>query len=130
MAQKFQLQPLVGTEAFTYRVGTTTEPLTEKDRGKAVTLGAENQMVLADADDVIYGFLSSVEPGTMDGYVLGGVQEQDFHEVDTTGLDVGDLVVVESNPVRGTQGKTKVKKATDTPIIVWVVVRSGLIKRL
>lgn len=127
---RFQLQPLVGTEAYTYRVGTKAAPLTQADRGKAVTLGDANQMVLAGADDVIYGFLSSVEPGTRDGFVVGGVQEQDFHEVITTGLDVGDLVVVDSNPAVGTEGKTTVKKATGTPVIAWVVVRPGLIKRL
>lgn len=127
---RFQLQPLVGTEAYTYRVGTKVAPLTQADRGKAVTLGDANQMVLAAEDDVIYGFLSSVEPGTRDGFVVGGVQEQDFHEVVTTGLDVGDLVVVDSNPAVGTEGKTTVKKATGTPIIAWVVVRPGLIKRL
>lgn len=127
---RFQLQPLVGTEAYTYRVGTKVAPLTQADRGKAVTLGEANQMVLADADDVIYGFLSSVEPGTRDGFVIGGVQEQDFHEVDTAALAVGDLVVVDSNPASGTEGKTTVKKAADTPIIAWVVVRPGLIKRL
>ena len=109
---RFQLQPLVGTEAYTYRVGTKDAPLTQADRGKAVTLGGANQMVLAGEDDVIYGFLSSVEPGTRDGFAIGGVQEQDFHEVITDGLDVGDLVVVDSNPAVGTEGKTKVKKAT------------------
>ena len=130
MAQKFQLEPLVGTEAFTYRVGTTAAPLVNADRGKAVTLAAENQMNLAAAGEEIYGFLSSVEMGTMDGFVIGGVREQDFHRVDTGDAVVGDLVEVVSNPASGTEGLTVVKKAVGTPIISWVVVRPGLIKRL
>lgn len=113
-------------------MGTIAEPLTAQDRGKAVTLGEANQMVLAGADDVIWGFLSSVEPGTADGFVIGGSQETGMFRVDTGAAAVGDLVVVDSNPARGTKGQTTVKTADpgDLPMIKWVVVRTGLIKRI
>lgn len=127
---KFQLERLVQTESFTYRAGTKAEPLTDADRGKAVKLGAANQVVLAGPDDEILGFLSSIEPGTHDGFKIGGVQEQDYQEVDTGTAAVGDLVVVDSNPARGTEGLTKVKKAASADLFKWLVVRPGLVKRI
>ncbi|MGK9744809.1 hypothetical protein O6251_23365, partial [Salmonella enterica subsp. enterica] len=96
----------------------------------AVKLGDANQVVLAGPDDEILGFLSSVEPGTHDGFKIGGVQEQDYQEADTGTAAVGDLVVVDSNPARGTEGLTKVKTAASADLFKWLVVRPGLVKRI
>jgi hypothetical protein len=114
---KFQLEELVRTEAVTYRGGPKATPITDNDVGKAVKLSAANEVDLAGADDEIFGFVSSVEPGTLDGFRIVGVKERDFKEVDTGSVPVGTLAVVASNPAKGTAGKTVVKaagKAGDT----------------
>lgn len=135
---KFKVGPLVGTEAITMRLGTKNAPLTDADRGKAVTLIGASQVDLAGDGDEIYGFVSSVEPGTADGFVIGGVQMKDFQLVDTTGLTVGDLVVVDSNPGKGTPGLTVVKAyeapqaydKTTSYTFQWMVVEVGVIQRV
>lgn len=125
---KFQLEKLVRTEAFTYRGGTIQDPLTDADVGKAVKLSGDNQVDLCADGDEILGFISSVEPGTLDGYVIVGVKEQDFQEVDTGSLTFGARVVAASNPAKGTAGLTTVKSGTPASFN-WIVVRPGLIKR-
>lgn len=135
---KFQLGPLVNTEAVTYRVGTKLAPLTDKDRGKAVKLIGPSQVDLAGPNDQILGFLSSVETGTTDGFAIGGVQETDFQLADTEALAMGTLVVVKSNPAKGTAGATVVEAyeapvaydATEMYTHKWMVVETGVLKRV
>lgn len=117
---KFQVGPTVGVVAETFRIGTKDDPLTDKDIGKAVKLVtgesgsapfAGSRVVLAGSDDEIFGFLSSVEPFTQDGYAIGGVVTSGYANVDTFGLHIGSLVVVSSNTTLGTAGLTIVKNA-------------------
>ena len=139
---KFQVRPTVGVTAETFRMGAKAAPLVDADMGKAVKIGAESQVVLAGANDEIFGFASSLESGTQDGYKLGGVITYGYAYVDTGTASVGDLVVVDSNPAAGTAGKTKVKKgaaavytegseAVATPSkYLWEVVHPGVIRRV
>lgn len=139
---KFQVRPTVGITAETFRMGTKEAPLVDADMGKAVKLGAESQVVLAGPDDEIFGFASSLESGTQDGYKIGGVVTYSYQAADTGVVAVGTLVVVDTNPATGTAGKTKVKAgaaasyATGTEAVatpnkyLWEVVHPGVIRRV
>lgn len=129
---KFQVRPTVGLVTETFRMGTKAEPLTDKDKQKAVTLAGPSQVDLAGADDEIFGFMTSIESGTQDGFKIGGVQVNDYAYVDTGNLQPGTVVVVDSNPAKGTPGLTKVKAAADPAEVVfkWVVLHSGVVKRV
>lgn len=132
--RRFKVGPLVRTEAHTYYGGKPSDgtDLVDNDRGKAVSLVGPSKVALGAADGEILGFLSSVETGTRDGEVIVGVKEQDYALVDTGTLAVGTLVVIDSNPARGTEGLTKVKAAAagTTPNFRWVVADEGVIKRI
>lgn len=127
---KFQVRPTLGVVTETFRMGTKAAPIVDADKGKAVNLAAESQVNLAAADEEIFGFVSSIESGTQDGFKIGGIQVDGYVEVDTGTTDVGDLVVVDTNPAAGVAGLTKVKKATDTPVHKWQVVHPGVIRRV
>ncbi|SPY08033.1 hypothetical protein [Oligella urethralis] len=128
---KFKVGPLVQEVAETFRVGTKAAPLVDADKGKLVTVGSEgSQVVLGEADGEIFGFLTSVEPSTQDGYKIGGVITKGYALVDTGDVAVGEYVVIDSNPASGTAGKTKVKKATGTPKYLWQVVDTGVIRKV
>lgn len=129
---KFQMTPTLGTVALTARVGTKVAPLSDADVGKALKLVGESQLDLAAADDEIFGFLSSVEPGTQDGFKIGGYVDTGLVEVNTGSVAVGTLVVVGSNADKGVAGRTVVKAAGDNApgTYKWVVVHPGLIKRV
>jgi len=130
MAQSYSVGPTVGLVTETFRVGTKAAPLVDADKGKAVTLAAESQVNLGVANGEIFGFLTSIEPGTQGGFKLGGVQTNDYALVDTGAAAIGDLVVIDSNPASGTAGKTVVKKAASTPIFKWMVVHPGVIRKV
>lgn len=135
---KFQVRPTVGAVAETYRMGTKEAPLVDADRGKAVKLAGESRVDLAGSGDQIFGFVSSIESGTQDGFKIGGVLTHDYAEVDTGALEVGTLVVVDSNPASGTTGKTVVKayaapaeySAASVLKHMWEVVHPGVIRRV
>jgi hypothetical protein len=139
---KFQMTPRVGVESEPARAGTKQAPLTDADVGKAVKLIGPSQIDLAEAGDEIFGFLSSIEVGTQDGFTIGGFVDKGYMEVDTGTVPVGTLVVVDTNPAKGTAGKTKVKAGADavytqgseavaTPATYkWVVVHQGVIRRV
>ena len=157
---KFTVGPTVGVVAETFRVGTKDTPLVDADIGKAVKIVAGesgqapfagSRVVLAEANDEIFGFLSSVEPYTQDGYAIGGVVTTGYARVDTAGLHIGGLVVVDSNPSEGTAGPTKVKNAPSATVVevrdsagtgteeltipyagifMWQVVENGVIRKV
>lgn len=139
---KFVMGPLVGTIAEPARAGTKLAPLTDADVGKAVKLVGDSQVDLAEADDEIFGFLTSIEPGTADGFTIGGFVETGYRNVDTGSVPVGTLVVVASNPDKGSPGKTVVKAGAEasyeagsesaaTPATFkWMVVSQGVVKRV
>lgn len=129
---KLQARPTVGLVTETFRMGTKAEPLTDQDKQKAVTLAGPTQVDLAGADDEIFGFVTSIESGTQDGFKTGGVQVNDYAYVDTGNLDVGTVVVVDSNPAKGTSGQTVVKAAAEPEKVVfkWIVIHPGVVKRV
>lgn len=139
---KFQMTPRLGVVTEPARIGTKEAPLTDADVGKAVKLVGPSQVDLAEADDEIFGFLASVEVGTQDGYAIGGIVMDGYVEADTGAVDVGTLVVVDSNPAKGTAGKTVVKagaaavytegsESVATPATYkWVVVHSGVLRKV
>lgn len=139
---KFLVGPIVGAVAETWRVGSKANPLTDADKGKAVKLAADSQVDLAATGDEIFGFLSSIEDGTQDGFKIGGVITGGYQIVDTAAVAVGKLVVVDTNPAKGTPGVTKVKagaaavytegsEAVATPSkYLWEVVSTGVIRRV
>lgn len=133
---KFQVRSTVGVVTETFRMGSKATPIVDADKGKAVTLAARSQVNLASEGDEIFGFVSSVESGTQDGFKIGGVQVNDYADVDTDSLPVGTRVVVASNPLTGTAGLTKVKAIVVDPDVyapntyVWVVVEDGVVRKV
>lgn len=133
MARAFVVNPIVQVPAYTFNLGTKTEPLTDADVGKLVTLTAGSTLDLGGADDEIYGVVSSIEVGTSDGMVVGGVKRDDYVIVDTGSVPVGSLVVIDSQPAKGTAGLTKVKAAADPSVLKgsrWIVIHAGRIQRV
>lgn len=128
---KFQMRSTLGPTVETARMGTVENPLTDKDKGKALALKGPSQLGLAGDGDEIIGFLTSIESGTQDGFKIGGFQSDGYAHVDTGDLEVGDEVVVETNPELGVAGLTKVKKAGETgTTFKWVVVHPGVIRKV
>ncbi len=135
---KFQVRPTLGVVAETFRMGTKLAPIVDQDKGKAVKLGDVSQVVLAGTGDQIFGFVTGIEPATVDGFKLGGVDDTGYQEVDTGALTFGTLVVVDTNPASGTTGVTKVKAyvapaeyAAATQLkYLWEVVHPGVIRRV
>jgi len=136
---KFSVKPTVGVEAETFRMGAKDAPLVDQDKGKAVKLAADSQVSLAaTSGDQIFGFMTSIESGTQDGFKIGGVQTTGYANVDTNSLAIGTLVVVDTNPSSGTAGLTKVKAyaapadydATAVLKYMWEVVSDGVIRRV
>lgn len=135
---KFQVRPTLGAVAETFRMGTKVAPIVDADRGKAVKLAGESRVELAGANDQIFGFVSSIESGTQDGFKIGGVMTEGYVEADTASLTVGTLVIVDTNPAAGTAGLTKVKAWTapaeyDPDVALkymWEVVHPGVIRRV
>lgn len=103
------------------RIGTTSDnpkASSAKDIGKPVKLSGDTVVLCADGNE-IYGFIESVNVGTMDGYAIGGVLSDPGHEVLATdevgNLAVGDLVVAGTPVALGTANPStgpNVKKAT------------------
>ena len=130
MATPYKVGPTIGLVTETFMVGTKAAPLVDADKGKAVKLADGSRAELGAATDEILGFLTSVEPGTKAGFKIGGLQMDGFALVDTGDAAVGDLVVVDTNPASGTAGLTKVKTATGTPKLRWMVMHPGVIRKV
>lgn len=94
---KFLMQPLIGTEAKTARLGAGTGAanlLNDNDAGKAVKLVGESRFDLCAAGDPIEGFIVAVDTATSDGYSTGGVR----------GDKRGDRVYVTADGLQATPG--------------------------
>jgi hypothetical protein len=97
-----------------------TGEFAQADVGKAVKFQDDGNgtftAVLCAANDDIDGFVSSVEPFTVNsGFSFGGVQVKGRVkvEVGTTAVALGDLVVLESQAALGTAGVPRVVKKPD-----------------
>lgn len=130
---KFLMQPLIGTEAKTARLGAGTgaaNNLNDSDVEKPVKLVGESRYDLCAVGDPIEGFTSTVDTTTQDGYSTGGVRgdkKGDRMQVTFDGLQatpgagviaVGDYVVTGSVAAKGVKvpaGGPKVCKATQQP---------------
>lgn len=87
----------------------------DADIGKPVKMGTANNYVLCVAGDEIEGFVTSMEPFTVNsGFSFGSVLVNGRKEVvvGTGTVAVGDLVVADTQAVLGTAGDPKVKKGT------------------
>lgn len=77
-------------------IGSNAKQASSIDIGKAVKVSGNTTVVCAEGDE-IYGFISSVEAGSKDGYSIGGVVADVGRECWANdaagGLAVGDLVV-------------------------------------
>jgi hypothetical protein len=86
-------------------IGTNAKQASSVDIGKAVKLSGNTVVVCADGDE-IYGFISSVEAGSKNGYSIGSVVCDAGREVWANdlagGLAVGDLVVASTAVALGT----------------------------
>lgn len=86
-------------------IGNTSKQASSTDIGKAVKLSGDAVVVCADGDE-IYGFISSVEAGSKNGYSIGSVVADAGREVWANdlagGLAVGDLVVSSTSVALGT----------------------------
>lgn len=130
---KFLMQPLIGTEAKTARLGAGTgasNVLSDADAGKAVKLVGESRMDLCAAGDPIEGFIVSVDTATSDGYSTGAVRgtkrgDRVYATADglqatpgTGTIAVGDYVLAGTITAKGTALPStgpKVVKATQQP---------------
>lgn len=127
---KFQISPVIPTEAETVRFGAGTaanQRFGNAELGKAVKLVGESRYDLCAAGDDIAGFVTSVESASLDGYSIGGFQDDCLTQVTFDGLQatpgtgtiaVGDYVVAGTAAALGTAlgtGGPKVCKATNQP---------------
>ncbi len=85
------------------------------DVGKAVTMGTANNMVPVAAGNEIMGFVSSVEPATINsGFSYGGVKRNGRMTVQVGAsqvgaIAIGDLVVADTPVALGTAGLAAVQ---------------------
>jgi len=140
---KFMIQPTIGVVPDTVRLGSTPDVvgrLGDSERGKAVKLAGESRYDLASAGDALEAVIFSVEPATLDGYTIGGIQDEGALNVTFDGLQatpgvgtvaVGDWIVVGTVAPKGAAnaGPVKVCKATSqTPgVFAWRVVSLGAV---
>jgi hypothetical protein len=101
----------------------------DADVGKAVKLGTANNYVAVAANDEINGFVTSIEPFTVNnGFSFGGVvvSGRVLAEVGAnqgaTPMAVGDYVVADTPVALGTAGKAKVKTGSPTKFF-WRCIR-------
>jgi hypothetical protein len=124
---KFKLQPLIGTEADTVRLGAgsgAANYVTDLETGKLVKMVGDSQYNLTAPGDQIEGYINSVESFTADDFSIGGIVDEGRLKVTLDGLQatpgtgviaVGDYVVAGSVVVKGTAlagAYPKVCKAT------------------
>lgn len=123
---KFKMTPLIGTDAFTARLGAASgsaNHVTDVEIGKPVKLIGDSLYNLTAAGDQIEGFINSVEGATADDFSIGGVVSKGRVRVTLDGLQatpgtgviaVGDYVVTGTAVAKGTalSGYPKVCKAT------------------
>ena len=87
------------------RIGNNTKQASSTDIGKAVKISGDAVVVCADGDE-IYGFVSSVEAGSKNGYSIGSVSCDVGHECWANdlagGLAIGNLVVASTAVALGT----------------------------
>lgn len=111
---KFKLQPLIGTEADTVRLGSASGSanyMTDLEQGKPVKLIGDSLYNLTAAGDQIEGFINSVESFTADDFSIGGIVTEGRVKVTLDGLQatpgtgviaVGDYVVAGTAVAKGT----------------------------
>jgi len=128
MATKRQMLIQPYQPDFTENLGNNTGQFSDKDIGKAVVYNGD-QMDQAAAGDQIVGFVTSVEPATVEGHSVGSVRKTGrVWAADEAGtLNVGDRVQAGTPIALGTVGKANVV-ALDTvahpqPTYNWVVIR-------
>lgn len=101
------------------KLGATGAKMTDADVGYPVKLAADSQFDKCVDGNPIEGFVTSVEPFTVEDHSFGGVQTGGFKQVVVTGpIAVGDYVVA------GTGGKLKraptmTADATTHPKYLW-----------
>jgi hypothetical protein len=107
----------------------TSTKFADADVGKAVKLGSANNYVLVEAGDEIEGFVTSIEPFTVNnGFSFGGVVVSGRVTAEVganqggTPMAVGDYVVADAPVALGTAGKAQVKTGTPTKFL-WRCVR-------
>lgn len=97
------------------------------DINKAVKLAANNNYVSCAAGDDIEGFVSSVEPYTVNaGFSFGSVQVEGRHEAvigSGANVAIGGYVVADTPLALGTAGNTPVKTGTPTRFF-WRVINN------
>lgn len=115
----FVFTQTVPTELISAALGVdANNKLTINDLGKPVKLAASNNYVVCSATDQIDGFVGAIEPFTVnDGFSFGGVQLEGrvqaivgANQVST--LNVGDLVVADTQVANNTAGLPAVKQGT------------------
>jgi len=98
------------------------------DVGKAVKMGTAQNYVLAVGGNELEGFVTSVEPNTVNaGFSFGGVQRDGRVEVEVGAAQVGNVTVGnyavgDTQAAVGTAGAAKVKEGSPT-IFRWRIVR-------
>ena len=128
MATKRQMLIQPYQPDFTENLGDNTGQYSDKDIGKAVVYNGD-QMDQAAAGDEIVGFVSSVEPATVEGHSVGSVRKNGrAWAIDEAGtLNVGDRVQAGTPGTLGVQAYANVVVLDTTahpePTYNWVVIR-------
>lgn len=99
-------------------LGTTSPAWTKAEVGKAVKMGAAQNYIAVANNDPIEGFVTSVEPFTVNqGYAFGGVQRGGRVQAEvgaTFTCAVLDIVVAAAPVAVGTAGRAMVRPHTVT----------------
>ena len=108
---------------YTESLGDATGQFDDQDIGKAVKYSGDACILCADGNGII-GFISSVEPGTKNGYSVGAVNRDGRVEVlDEDGsLAVGGFVEAGTPGTLGTLAKQNVIAATTPTAPFWMIV--------
>lgn len=110
----------------TENLGDNTGQYNDQDAAKGVKYSGDAMVACADGDEIV-GFVTSVNPGTKDGYSVGGVKKWGRVEAkDEAGtLAVGNEVVAGTAGTLGTYALQNVKVAAGAIKYTWVVIRAA-----
>ena len=118
--------PLLPAAVDSAALGTAADKFTDKDIGKLVKLGAENNYVLAEDGDDIEGMVGAIAPHTVNnGAAFGSVQVRFKHlkvrNKNGGALAVGATVVAAAQEALGTEQDYPTVKAGAGNLFKWRV---------
>ncbi len=109
-----------GKDVISAKLNPTNSKLTDANVGYPVKLGADSRYDLCSDGNQIEGFVTSVEPYTVENSSFGGVQVSGFKNVTVYGpIAIGDFVVAETNGRVKKAPAVTSGDATTVPVFRW-----------